>query len=173
VKSRYNIALIPSTKSDQVIHFAKNFSVMADTYLLGEKSLPHVTLCQFMAAEDELLSIWKVVCQSVEQQSIQLVFEKFSCMTGYNSFWVSLLPNHSDLLTNMHNVITNLVKDPIKKISDHYDPHMTLMNSKEVKYENAVKTFSNSYIPIQDTFILALGKSDDFGQLVEVICKVS
>jgi 2'-5' RNA ligase len=169
MKSRYNIGLIPATESDQIIAFAKNFSTIADKYLLGEKSIPHVTICQFVAEESHLANIWEDVCKSLERLSVELTFEKFSCVTAGNSFWVSLLPDDCETLNVMQNTVKKLVKNPVKNTFDYYDPHMTLIDTKEEKYEDTVKKLSASYIPIKDTFVVSLGKSDDLGQLTEVI----
>lgn len=167
---KYNIALIPIRESDRVVDFVKeNFASIADKYQLGEKSFPHVTLCQFMAEESDLLTIWDEVCQSLKQQSVELEFTKFSSMTVGNSFWVSLLPHDSSALHDMYKTVSHLVKNPIKNALGYYDPHMTLINTKEEKFEEIVNQLAGSYTPIKDTFVVALGKSDDLGQLTEVI----
>lgn len=171
MKSRYNIALIPTSESNQVVKFTKNFVSIADKYLLGEKSLPHVTICQFLADESDLANMWDEVCKSLENRSVELSFEKFSCITAGNSFWVSLLPDNGETLNKMYSKVSKLVKNPIKKTFDYYDPHMTLINTLDEKFEDIVKKLSASYIPIKDTFVVALGKSDDIGQLTEVISR--
>lgn len=47
----FNIALIPTSKNAEIISCAKHFSSIAGQYLLGDASLPHVTLYQFKAEE--------------------------------------------------------------------------------------------------------------------------
>ncbi|HLB41592.1 MAG TPA: 2'-5' RNA ligase family protein [Gammaproteobacteria bacterium] len=164
---KYNIALIPINEGKSIIQCAKNFSSIAGQYLLGEKSLPHVTLYQFMVDESDIDNIWEKVFQSLEQHSIYLTFEKFSCITfDEHVFWASLLPNHCDNLIKMHSSVSNTINKPIKS---NYDPHMTLINTKNKEYENLVNEFSKSYIPIQDTFVLSLGESDDIGQFTKLL----
>jgi len=53
IMQKYNIALTPVSESKSMIECAQNFSAIADQYLLGEKSLSHVTLYHFMADEND------------------------------------------------------------------------------------------------------------------------
>lgn len=158
----YNLALIPVSKSDEIITLAKQFENMADKYLLGEKSLPHVTLYQFQSKENEIPFIWKKVCECLEEKSIVLTFSNFSYITFDNNiFWISLLPDNSDTLHKMHALIAGILQAPFKKT---FDPHMTLLSTKKNNYE--VEGMSK---PIVDTFIISLGIPDNIGQLIEVV----
>jgi len=59
---RYNLAYCPSNHlfSRHCVQYAReHFETLANGYLLGRNALPHVTLCQFEAAEDKLSDIWK------------------------------------------------------------------------------------------------------------------
>ncbi|OGT44200.1 MAG: hypothetical protein A3F42_04160 [Gammaproteobacteria bacterium RIFCSPHIGHO2_12_FULL_37_34] len=164
---KYNIVLTPVSESKSIIKCAQNFSAIADQYLLGEKSLPHITLYQFIADENDIDNFFKKVYQSLWQHTIDLKFEKFSCITFDNHiFWVSLLPDHCGILMKMHSLISNVINKPIK---NNYDSHMTLISTKNKSYESLVNEFSKTYTPIQDTFVLSLGKSDDIGQLTELL----
>src|SRR5690348_11859048 len=112
MKSRYNITLVPMTNAEQVITLSNKFKDIAYQYLLGDNSLPHVTLCQFIASENEILEIWNKVCDLLIQKTIDLVFKKFSCITINNYiFWVSLLPNNCDKLIKMNRIIADIVKN--------------------------------------------------------------
>ncbi len=163
---KFNIALTPKSKNNTIIQCAKNFSAIADQYLLGEKSLPHVTLYQF-TYENDIERIWKKICQSFGHYCINLKFEKFSCVTFDNKiFWASLLPDNCDSLIKMHSLVANGINKPAK---GSYDPHMTLINTKNRNYEDLINKFSKTYTPIQDTFFLSLGKSDDVGQFTELL----
>jgi 2'-5' RNA ligase len=167
MKNRYNLALLPITKNNEVVGLSHVFSEYADRCILGEKSLPHVTLCQFEAKEYEIDNIWKKVCEKWREEPIDLMFEKFSCLTFDNKvYWVSLLPNNTEALQDMHKKIVDIINQPIKK---SFDPHMTLINTKNKEYDAKVDEFSHSYKPIRDMFILKLGRCDDVGQFTEVI----
>lgn len=163
----YNLALIPISKSDEVIKCANQFSKFADNYLLGKDSLPHITLYQFEADEKEIEDIWKRVKSNWKEKPIELEFKEFSCLSFDGViFWASLLPNHCEKLHEMHQLIAQVLDKPIKK---NFDPHMTLFNTKNKAYENDVDVIKKSYIPISDTFVLSLGRSDDVGQLAKII----
>lgn len=150
-----------------MVALAKKFSNMADGYLLGEKSLSHVTLYQFQAEEKEIDYIWEKISGMWKEKPVYLAFNKFSCITFDNDiFWVSLLPDNCDILHKMHGFIASILKFPIKK---SFDPHMTLINTKDKEYEKEVAKFSDLYKPITDTFILSMGISDDIGQLTEIV----
>lgn len=170
MKSRYNIALLPQTQSDAIINLSHLFANIADSYLLGEKSLPHVTLCQFEADEAELDLIWKSVCASLPNKSVRLTFNEFSCVTKQNFNWISLLPNEIDVLNKIHSKITSIIKTPVRNSIKEYDPHMTLINSQDPNYQRAIENIS--YSPLMDTFVIALGKSDGVGQFTEVLFRL-
>ncbi|OGT48304.1 MAG: hypothetical protein A3E82_05810 [Gammaproteobacteria bacterium RIFCSPHIGHO2_12_FULL_38_11] len=167
MKNKYNLALMPMTINDEVVKLSHVFSDLADKYILNEKSLPHVTLCQFEIEDDEIDSIWNKVCEQWREDPIDLMFEEFSCLTFDNHiYWVSLLPNNVDALHEMHGKITNIINQPAKKL---FDPHMTLINTKNTEYEMSVDQYSSSYKPVRDKFILKLGRCDGVGQFTEVI----
>lgn len=166
MKRKYNLALIPQTKADEVISIARKFSAIADKYLLGENSNPHVTLYQFEVEESED-GIWARVSEAWKEKPITLAFNEMSCITFDNViYWVSLLPDQTAILLKMHNNIAGMIALPVKK---SFDPHMTLINSKNKNYENEVQRLSPSYHAIRDTFVLCLGRSDDVGQLTEIL----
>ena len=164
---RYNIALVANTCTNTVISYAKNFTDIADKYLLSNASLPHVTLHQFDANNDELSNIIAKLESSNVTKSLELEFENFSCITfGNNIFWASLLPNKINEIISLHVDIANLLKMPIKK---SFDPHMTLMSTKECRYEEKVNSLKKIYKPIKDEFTLTIGHSDEIGQYLKVI----
>jgi 2'-5' RNA ligase len=167
MKNRYNLALVPMTISDEVVRHSHAFIEYVDKYILGEKSLPHVTLFQFAVGEDEIESIWTKVCEKWRDEPTELMFENFSCLTFDNQvYWLSLLPNNTDALQNMHRIIADIINQPVKK---SFDPHMTLINTKNKEYKVKVDEYSHKYKPIRDMFLLKLGKCDDVGQFTEVI----
>lgn len=167
MKKKYNLALIPVSKDGEVVALSKKFSTIADKYLLGDSSLPHVTLYQFQAEEKEIDHIWKQACNAWEEALLSLTFSKFSCITFDNNiFWISLLPDNCDILHKMHGLIANILQFPAKEA---FDPHMTLISTKNKKYEEEAALVSDSYKPIADKFTLSLGTSDDIGQLTHVI----
>lgn len=172
MKNRYNIALIPVTQGRQVVELSRKFKDIADQYLLGENSLPHVTMHQFLADENEIEDIWVKTCDALDQKTIDLTFKEFSCLTFNNSiFWVSLLPDQGDKLAEMNRIVSDIIKNPASKSKSDYDPHMTLINTKNSEYKQLADKVEKSYTPISDKFILSLGKSDDIGQYTKMLYK--
>lgn len=166
---RYNLALIPVSQSKEIIGLVKKFSHLADKYLLDENSLPHVTLYQFEANKNEIDGLWQQISKIWKEYPIDLKFKEFSCLTFDNStYWVSLLPDNCDKLHKMHLFIADAMNLSANKF---FDPHMTLISTKNSEYEKEVEKIWQSYVPILDSFILALGKSDDIGQFIEIVYK--
>ena len=167
MKKKYNLALIPMSENEEFINLSQQFSSIADKYLLGQHSLPHVTLYQFEFEEKEIENVWGKIIKEWQEKPINLEFSHFSFITFDNTiFWVSLLPKNIDPLHKMHNIIAKSILLPSKK---SFDPHLTLMNTKNKSYEKEVDKLRHSYFPITDTFILSLGKCDEIGQFTEVI----
>jgi len=167
MENKFNIALLPRSEKKVVIEYSQFLSSIADQYILGERSLPHVTLYQFQANESDIESIWNDVCNNLSQKSIELLFEKFSCITFDKTiFWASLLPDNCDRLMQMHSIVADILNQPVKP---NYDPHMTLISTKDSSYENLVDQLSKRYTPIKDLFVLSIGRSDDIGQFTEMI----
>ncbi|HEU5281422.1 MAG TPA: 2'-5' RNA ligase family protein [Gammaproteobacteria bacterium] len=163
----FNIALIPESKSMDVINCAKHFSGIAGQYLLGDLSLPHVTVYQFKARESEIDSVLNKVKSANIEHAINLSFETFSCITFDNkTHWASLMPDNVDELNHMHKTIASAINRPVKS---NYDPHMTLMSTQQSDYELLVDSVKQNYRPISDKFVLSVGESDEVGQYLKVI----
>lgn len=164
---KYNIALLPLLKNNEFIFLANEFSSVADKYILRNNSLPHVTLCQFEYMENKIENIWCKVFDQWSKQHISLKFTKFSYITfDSNIYWISLLPEEQSLLHHMHRLIANILQLPPKM---NYDPHLTLINTKNSNCKDEIDRISKTFVPIMDLFFLALGESDEVGQFCKVI----
>lgn len=172
MKSRYNIALLPVSKNAEFIERAKCLYHMAYNYRLGAHALPHVTLCQFYAEPAEITEIWQKVLATPVTHSIILALNDFSFFTAIDYNWVSLRPNQLDTLQQIHSKIAGLMKEPLGKCFENFDAHLTLINTKDENFINKA-TAALTLSPIQDQFILTLGKSDELGQYQEVIHQIS
>ncbi len=166
MKTKYNLALLPTTKSTEFIKFAEKFSDLSDSYLLGKNSLPHVTLYQFWKDKKEINTMWESVLTLWQRKPLKLVLSELSYTTYKNIFWLALLPNNRNVLHKMHAKIADLLELPIKST---FDPHLTLINTIHAQYESEAKKLAGSYASISDTFVLALGKSDEMGQFTKII----
>lgn len=57
MKNKYNLALVPMSNPGAFIDVAQKSSNISGNYLLGKNSLPHVTLRQFDAEDNEIAAI--------------------------------------------------------------------------------------------------------------------
>jgi 2'-5' RNA ligase len=164
---KYNLALLPATKANEVIRFARNFSNISDSYLIGLKSVPHVTLRHFHAEESDIDEIWQRACGALRHKKIVLEFAGFSCRTFDSKiYWISLLPDKIDILHRMQRIASETIGVPLK---ENYDPHMTLLNTRDPECKKELERFAELYSVITDTFYLALGNSDEVGQFTNII----
>ncbi|MDP3560056.1 MAG: 2'-5' RNA ligase family protein [Legionellaceae bacterium] len=164
---KYNIALLPVNKRDAFIAFSQKFSIMDPLYNLSEKSLPHVTLCQFYREESEVEATWEEVCAALNSHALDLEFKSFSFITFDNTiFWISLMPRDVPKLYKLQAEVASVLKVSGKK---PFDPHLTLMSTLDAAYESKAASLIEEYRPIADKFILALGECDELGQFVNII----
>ncbi len=171
--TRYNIALIPTDANDQLLAYGNTFSDKAHTYKLGPRSIPHITLCHFQAEEQQIPVIFERLTQ-LKLPAIQLTFDTLRSKTYPNSpwgadgmRWISLMPDKFDKLKEMHYAVASLVK-PTNAAFDQYDPHLTLVNTLDSSSDK-INESPRVNTRIQDQFIIALGRSDDVGQLTETL----
>jgi 2'-5' RNA ligase len=164
---KYNLALLPTNKADEVIRFAQNFANISESYLLGLKSIPHVTLRHFHAEESDINKIWQRTCDALRRKKIVLEFAGFSCRTfDSKTYLISLLPDKIDILHRMQRIASETIGVPFK---ENYDPHMTLLNTSDPECKKELERFAEHYSVITDTFYLSLGNSDNVGQFTDII----
>ena len=166
MKSKFNLALLPNTKSAAFIQYAKQFSSLSDSYLLGKHSLPHVTLYQFWQDKKDIDQVWETILKLPQQKPLKLLFSELSFTIHKNIFWIALLPDNRDVLHKMHAKIARILALPIKPA---FDPHLTLINTTNENYQIEAKKLIHLQVTISDTFSLALGKSDEMGQFTKLI----
>jgi 2'-5' RNA ligase len=167
MKDKYNLVYVPLNKNAEITAIAQQFSRFAHQYLLGSEALPHVTLCQFEALEQDLEKIWARAEKMIHAKFMTLRFNKINVLDHKNEFnWVSLIPDQSEELYKLHDEALKVLE-----ITDKvwFDPHMTLFNSVNKDYAGAVEDFSKIYQPIEDKFALALGTSGFLGQFKKVL----
>lgn len=166
---KFNIAFVPNKISRDVIALAQRFQTIAHTYCLGQNSIPHVTLLRFIADEHQIDELWNHSLQLLKPHRIQLSFPTISCMDSTKHAWISLLPDQRDTLTDMHQSLLSFIKHPLLKAAGYYDPHMTLCNTQALDYRDITAELLQDYATLSDEFTLILGKSDDAGQLTEIL----
>ena len=169
MNQRYNVALLPTTKSADFIRLAQRLYPLAADYKIGADSLPHITLCQFYASANEMELLWQQATTTLPNPYIEVTLQAISYTSGNDRDWIALLPKHIDDLTHLHRLIAVLVPNPLGKCFKNYDPHLTLINTQDENCKASVAKFSTP--AITDKFILSLGLSDEVGQYKEVIYK--
>jgi len=162
---KYNIALLPNTKSKELIELAQQFSKSADIYLLGENSLPHVTLYQFWKKEAVIEQIWLKVNSVWKFSACMLNFSNVSYFSRDNKiFYISLLPDEISILQKMHALIAQTLHLPVKV---NFDPHITLFNTNEASLN--LDILKSQSFHIKDHFTLRLGSCDEVGQFTKIL----
>ena len=163
---KYNIALLPLTKTNDFINISQKFSSLSGGYLLGLQSLPHVTIGQFHSNEDNIFEMWEKACDKLTK-FVNLSFKEISFITFDKvTFWISLIPEQIYILNEIHSKLTATLSNPIER---YYDPHLTLVNTTNKLSLNEIKRILEKDIPIFDGFFLALGECDELGQLTKII----
>lgn len=166
---RYNFALLPTQRADAYIDVAQRyFKHHAVGYLLGEHSLPHITVCQFHALESVLPALMDGIQGVHTSPRVQLADLRFSNKPNTNLWGASLLVKRSHELLILQQAVVNLLAShgltPLNPVGDLYTPHMTLAKVDAVDLKNFPKSI---FEPNQ--FALALGESDVLGQFTKVL----
>lgn len=173
---KYNIALIPNENHAQFIQYAQSLSQYAPAanyHIGGSASIPHVSLCHFLMAPENIANLWQTV-KNLAVPEIHLIFTHHGSKTFrgnpkyMNVYWVSLIPNHLDKLTALHRLIADIVKHPLNAAYAQYDPHMTLFNSRAKAQCAQFNQKSQLTPPLEGMFHIALGLTDQVGQLIEL-----
>ena len=164
---KYNIALLPEYKANNIIELSSSFDINFGCYKLGKQSLPHLTITQFYATEEQLKTYWLNICNTVKFTRLELNFNCFSLFTlDEKTYWVSLLPDTKTHLKKMHDNIASLIQTGI---NNNYDPHITLFSTTDTHVKSILE--KRSLIGFSDSFILGLGVCDEVGQFRKVIRK--
>ncbi len=167
----YNTVLLPPEDlAPQIVGYAENFVTVADGYLLSQKVLPHVTVCQFET--DDVVPEFNVV------RSALIKFTGFNMRTGTGihdgyTWFEKPAVKTQELISLQKEVAGILIASgikPITRVGEGYHPHLTFCR---VKKEEA-SAWDNK-IPAMDfdtgetAWRFAVGASDSNGQLLEIL----
>lgn len=164
MQRKYILAFVPKLGGVQkhIIDYAFEHVGVSDKYMLGEASLPHVTLHQFYLEEQLVDNFIKKISLSSLTKMIGLSFNDISCISFDNvTFWASLMPDERSELILLHKGYAELLGLSIKL---NFDPHMTLFNSIDSAYTLLVDEVKLRYRKITAEFALSLGVCDEIGQ---------
>ncbi|MBS0185195.1 MAG: hypothetical protein JSS34_02415 [Proteobacteria bacterium] len=166
VLKRYNIALLALEKAPYIQEAQKLFSKNYKNYILGDESLPHITLCQFYAEDGALEGILKDVKKIKAWPSVNFTGISFQKEKNTPFWWAELSVLCEASLLNFQSHIMSLLKQyktvPLNLPENLYRPHLTLARVTSLK----IKAIHEDLLT-QRPFTLALGESDFFGQFVK------
>jgi 2'-5' RNA ligase len=175
----FNLALIP--ESDDLrsvcVELARaNCGERADSYLLGDVAMPHVTLCQFNASPTNLREIWGAF-DDLHTASISLAFRHIYVQYGKGELagmlWVGLAVKYEPALIELQKTIyARLAKLGIegRNVPANYFPHLTFARC------DASAPVIISAAPLEDfwgapfQFRMTIGSSDEHGRYHETLC---
>ncbi|MFJ1267110.1 2'-5' RNA ligase family protein [Legionella lytica] len=168
--NRYCVALLPIKNSDAFIALSQQISLEKD-YKLGINSIPHVTIAQFWFEENKLEKLWETVIERIQVTTVNLTFKKFSCLTfDNNNYWISLLPTKIKELHELQHQLNSIIH--INSLRP-YDPHLTLLSTKDTNYIEKAQPILNKDIFISDDFVIAIGNCDELGQFTNIFSSLS
>jgi hypothetical protein len=97
---------------------------------------------------------------------MQLTFETLRNTIDSGLNWYLLIPKELEELQKMHKKVLTIIKNPKSKSYPSYDPHLTLLNSRDLeKTDNENKLDSEIKMP----FVIAITDRDKIGQATKVI----
>lgn len=146
-----------------------HFSLIADKYILGPQSIPHITLCQFYADLEIYPTVWQEVINL--GNCPQPEFTGFSFIKDHqnpNLWWAEISVSRKSELVNFQNKVTHILKkneiDCLNDINDLYRPHLTLARIDKLEINSLDAQLLQS-----ETFMLSIGVSDEVGQFTQML----
>lgn len=173
MSAHFNIALYPQSAdfARSVVDLAQaNLAGKTDSYLIGDRAHPHLTLCQFQCSPDLIKEVWKGfldVCAVLVPVSFSHIYIKAG--TGplhQGKNWVGLcaLPAIS-LITLQKSVYEKLgsmgIESPTNPLN--YFPHLTLGRLDQAQPITIIRVPDNTFWLDPYVFNFSLGRSDEVG----------
>jgi len=165
---RYNAALL-ALEPQQYVWEAQRFARNAQGYLLGDQSLPHVTLAQFYADHQTYAAIVNNLRTITKVPPLQFIGFNFGKDDHEESiWWVSLSIVRDPELVHLHQSVCTILKqhqtEPINSNGELYRPHLTLARIREAHLDS----LSSAVLDLSP-FAFVVGESDEFGQFKKVL----
>ena len=163
---RYIIALHVNEEKPLIEFAEKHFASVAENYLLGKDSHPHITLVQFYATEVDYAKIVYFLETITTRPKPTILGMQF----GYDSkdkevLWAGLIVKRDEPLVGLHEQLVKfLTRHNIPCLiptNELYAPHITLARIR-------TNTIASSRFEPTPNFNLVIGIGDEFGQLKEI-----
>jgi|GEM_PF-949609 len=175
---KYNIVLTPSLESSKIFtQFAQeNFRTLYDGYLLGDNSIPHISLCQFSGTKKQLEQVIEKLkllnyspAYSPTLQSLNIV-KLGGSFVGKHAADLGVV--RTPEIMELHRIVTEVVEkvglQPLNAKGDLlYRPHLTLAffpPQTALSVYNPEELFSE-YTP----FTVAVGSADENWQFTKIL----
>lgn len=97
---------------------------------------------------------------------VQLTFDGVRNNISHGLNWFSAMPNEIPELHDTHQKVLAVIKDPKSFHGKDYDPHLTLLNSRDLKKSDSTTKLD---IQIKDNFIFAVIDRNEVGQAFKII----
>ncbi len=174
----FNLALVP--ESDQLrelfIELARtNFEQRADSYLLGDNALPHVTLCQFNASQTDLDRIW-AASLDLSASPVNLAFRHFYVQYGKGELagmvWAGFAVKHDPALFDLQKTIyTRLATLGFegRNVPANYFPHLTFARCDGSSPVVISAPPEENFWGAPCRFRITIGSSDEHGRYHETL----
>lgn len=177
MQPRFNIAACPIDQDDNesLFRLSSNYLLASNGYcLLRGAALPHVTLCQFRAQDNE--SAVALVRDSIGIEfdvSISEIYVKHHVKS--DGYWVGFnVLRGAQLIEEQSRIVRSLEGQSIETLTgsrDEYFPHFTvariLLGKVPIDLLLSDKTLLGRTIPCR----LKLGVSDENGQFVSILAE--
>ena len=167
---RYNIALLPvdSGVNEILTAYAQtHFAVLAEGYLLGDRALPHVTLCQFYAPDDAIahhvFDGWKEKAFPTAI-SVQSLYLKSGTDAHAGQYLVGLTVTATpELIDAQYACHTHIAAQGLQTLtpSERFVPHITLASLR--REPHTLAAFDIPSLPHSFAVTLGLGQANEKG----------
>lgn len=167
----YNTVLIPPENlAPQFMRYAANFLAAADGYLLSEKVLPHITVCQFETNRE--------IPDCALDRTEPVKFSGFNIRAGIGIHdgysWFEMLAVKTPSLTSLQKHVANILAEgsitPLTKLGDDYSPHVTFCRVKKKNVSDWSGRIPDiDFCDTETLWRYAVGVSDRNGQLLRLL----
>lgn len=175
-EGRYNIALLPpaSVYSYYQSYAQEMFGDTHGPFLLGPKSLPHITLCQFHCADPKHVQTVYEACKELHFPPYIPQFYGLSLASKSESspdlFWIGLMVMREAAIVQMHRQVKHILEKAglscINKHGEGYRPHLTLANAYLIFPFTLPKWPQDLLDEPTHAFSITLGIADEWGQFI-------
>lgn len=176
MKTRFNIALCPSEEIQEA--YFRTASIFQDKQmnycLTPGRALAHVTLSQFYARDtaEALACAAPFLGRSISVMPLHF-YAHLNDVSGETGLWVGHGVRREESLISLQEEVVDFLKEqqiyPLQKTGNDYFPHFTLARIALDDVTFSAGVFEASPMKELITCEVRLGRSDEWGQLLEIV----